>query len=122
MQCRSGKADRQLSQPFVTLGGRGRKPRVEHERHLATAPPLVLPHDGPGELCRRAPVDPAQAVAALPWAEAIVISLADSALRMAALVAELLRLQQIAPRRQQAAQARRDDQLIVTRQRHLCQY
>src|SRR5947207_7116789 len=122
MQRRSGKADGQLRESFVALGRPGRQPGVENDCDLATAAALVLSHDRPRELCRRAPVDPPQAIAALPRAQAVIISLARSALRMPALIAELLGLQPIGPRWQQASQARRDDQLTVLGQRHLAQY
>src|SRR5207247_699816 len=101
---RGRQADRLLNQPFIALLGPRWQPRVEHNRHIAAPAALVLPDDRTRQLSGRSPVNPAQAVAALPWTQAVVIAFAHASLRVPSLVADLFRLQQARPRRKQPAQ------------------
>src|SRR5436190_6580891 len=97
VKCRGREADGQFGEPLVALRRSQSKPRVEDNRHIAAAAALKLPHHRAGQLGGRSPVDPPQAVAALPGAEAVVVSLAHPALRMSPFIADLLRLQELGP-------------------------
>src|SRR4029079_2410643 len=97
----------------------GRQPGVQDDRDIAAAAAFELADDRAAELGRRSPGNPAETIAALPGAKAIIITLAEAPLRISPLIAELLSFDQVRPRGEQAAQMRGHNDLCLGRQRDL---